>query len=197
MLTQFVDVRLAATRAVCYATPPNAALCSCKPKAAASKVPHPFGTFCEHLVRVPIRSHHDEHSRDVIFRHLFVEKVTYLIHENSSGSTTAQRLRQLFWDEARINLVIRMSFDATIFFCQCSQRSNAHIRAHLCAAANRIPCCVRPFNGGSLSHSKLPLHFDERCHALFFQQGAPAPRKKNSKPLLLLSSSSEEAAAHA
>jgi hypothetical protein len=99
-------------------------------------------------------SHNIADTCDVVGWHVLVKEVTHRVDEDLPRPSPVQRLLQLFGHESQVEALFKRVFGHTSEALGEELRiAEFAARAHLRAAADRVPRRVRPFDGRSVAHS--------------------------------------------
>lgn len=107
-----------------------------------------FGTLREDLIGVPVCFGHDLGDvDDITVVDEVMEEVAHGVDENHFGLAPAERFREFFGNEARIEaLFVGMAFDAAETLGKSFGVAVFAAGTDFGAAADRIPGCVSPFD---------------------------------------------------
>jgi hypothetical protein len=108
----------------------------------------------EDLKNVPVStSHHVAAARDVLVWNVLVKEVAHRVDKNFPWTSPMQWLIEPFGNESEIEpLLERVSRHTAETFREQLRIAEFAARAHLRAAADGVPGCVRPFDCGPVAH---------------------------------------------
>src|SRR6266849_1968567 len=140
------------------------------------QVSHPFGPLSQHLIDVPVGlKHHIDNALNIFVAHVVVKQIAHRVNEDLSWPSPSEWFVEFFRDESKVeSLFVWMIRNATKSFRESRCVAVLAARADLCAAANRVPRGVGPFDLRSVRHYFLCAltKGSDPCGVVYFLQSS-------------------------
>ena len=103
---------------------------------------------------MPVReTHHARDISDVLIWNPVVKKIAHRIDEHALRAGPAERITEFLWHEAEIEAVLEgVARHTAKAFRESLSVTMRAAWTDLGAAADGVPCCIRPFDFGLVAH---------------------------------------------